>query len=194
MPKRIDHEERRRQLAEALWRVVVREGLESVSLRHVAAEAGVSMGMVQHYFATKDEMLLFALASMTERVGGRMAQAFAALPDPDDPKQRVRAVLLAVLPLDDERRVEAQVGVTFLARAPVDARLADYLRSGYAEGHEFLAGQLQAAGVDDPEQQAHLLFALVDGLTAHTLAGHHTPEAALAVLAAQLDAVFARRS
>jgi TetR/AcrR family transcriptional repressor of bet genes len=191
MPKKIDHEQRRRLIAEALWRVVVREGLESVSLRHVAAEAGVSMGLVQHYFATKDEMVLFALASMTERVGGRMAEGMAALPDPDDPKQRVRAVLLAVLPLDDERWVEAQVGATFLARAPVDARLADYLRSGYAEGHEFLTGQLQVAGVDDAARQAHLLFALADGLTAHTLAGHHAPEAALAILDAQLDRTFA---
>lgn len=147
---------------------------------------------MQHYFATKDEMVLFSLASMTERVGGRMAERLAALPDPDDPKQRVRAVLLAVLPLDDERRVEAQVGATFLARAPVDPRLADYLRSGYAEGHEFLVGQMQAAGVDDAAQQAHLLFALADGLTAPTLAGQQAPEAALAILDAQLDRTFAR--
>jgi AcrR family transcriptional regulator len=42
--------------------------MEAVSLRQVAAEAGVSMGMVQHYFADKEEMVLFALSSMTEQL------------------------------------------------------------------------------------------------------------------------------
>ncbi len=184
MPRKIDHEERRRQLAEALWRVVTASGLEAVSLRHVAAEAGVSMGMVQHYFSDKEEMVLFALRSMTEQVSRRMEAALAALPD--SPMARVRAVLVETLPLDDERRLEAQVGATFLARAPVDPRIAEYLRAGYAEGHAYLVAQLRAAGVADVERAASLLFAVADGLTVHTLAGHHEPGEALAMLDAHL--------
>lgn len=180
VPKKIDHGARRQQLAEALWRVVTTRGLEAVSLRHVAAEAGVSMGMVQHYFSDKEEMVLFALRSMTEQVGRRMGAALAELPD--DPLARVRGVLVEILPLDAERRLEAQVAATFLARAPVDPRIADYLRAGYAEGHAFLVEQLRAAGVADAEREASLLFAVADGLTAHALAGHHEPAEALAVL------------
>jgi TetR/AcrR family transcriptional regulator, transcriptional repressor of bet genes len=189
MPKKIDHEQRRRELAHALWRVLVAHGMEAVSLRQVAAEAGVSMGMVQHYFADKEEMVLFALSSMTEQFGRRVGDMFAALSDPDDPLSRVRAVLVAGLPLDDERRVEAQVGVTFLAHAPVIPSIAEYLRSGYAEGHAYLTEQLRAAGIDDPEREASTLFALSDGLAAHTLAGHHEPAEALAVLDAHLAAL-----
>lgn len=189
MPRKIDHAARRRQLAEALWRVVTTSGLEAVSLRHVAAEAGVSMGMVQHYFSDKEEMVLFALRSMTEQVSRRMEAALAALPD--DPMARVRAVLVETLPLDDERRLEAQVGATFLARAPVDPRIAEYLRTGYADGHAYLVSQLRAAGVADPERAASLLFAVADGLTVHTLAGHHEPDEALAMLDAHL-ALLAR--
>ncbi|GAB1508053.1 TetR/AcrR family transcriptional regulator [Actinophytocola sp. KF-1] len=184
MPRRIDHEARRRRLAEALWRIVTASGLEAVSLRHVAAEAGVSMGMVQHYFSDKEEMVLFALRGMTERVGRRMAVALDALPD--EPLARVRAVLVETLPLDDERRLEAQVSATFLTRAPVDPRIAEYLRAEYAEGHAYLADQLRAAGVADPERAASLLVAVADGLTAHTLAGHHGPGEALAMLDAHL--------
>jgi TetR/AcrR family transcriptional regulator, transcriptional repressor of bet genes len=194
VPKRIDHGERRRQLAEALWRVLIGHGFEAISLRQVAATAGVSMGMVQHYFADKEEMVLFALDSMTEQVGRRIGAAFAALPDDADPLRRVRAVLEQMLPLDDERRVEAQVAATFLARAPVDPSIAQYLRSGYAEGHAYLAGQLCAAGIADAEREASALFALADGLTAHTLAGHHDPAEALAVLDAHLARLDGQRS
>ncbi|MGH3910171.1 MAG: TetR/AcrR family transcriptional regulator, partial [Pseudonocardiaceae bacterium] len=61
MPKRVDHRARRTQIADALMRVAATKGLQAVSLRHVAHEAGVSAGMVQHYFRTKDEMMTFAL-------------------------------------------------------------------------------------------------------------------------------------
>jgi AcrR family transcriptional regulator len=180
LPKKIDHAERRSELARALWRVMTRQGLEAVSLRHVAAEAGVSMGMVQHYFADKGEMVLFALSSMTEQVSARMGTLLAAAPD--TPQARIRAVLTAILPLDAERRLEAQVAVTFLAHAPVDPRIGEYLRDGYAQGHAYLAEQLTAAGVIDPGAAASELLALTDGLTIHTLADHHTPETAEAIL------------
>jgi AcrR family transcriptional regulator len=180
VPKKIDHDERRRQLAKALWRVLATRGMEAVSLRHVAAEAGVSMGMVQHYFADKEAMVLFALSSLTAHYSERLTEL------PADPLQRVRAVLVAGLPLDDERRLEAQVAVTFLAHAPVNLHIGEYLRSGYAEGHAYLTEQLRLAGVPDAAREASTLVALTDGLTAHTLAGHHQPAEALAILDAHL--------
>jgi TetR/AcrR family transcriptional regulator, transcriptional repressor of bet genes len=186
VPKKIDHELRRRQLAEALWRVLAGHGMEAVSLRQVAAEAGVSMGMVQHYFADKEKMVLFALSSMTEQVGRRMNEALAAA---EAPMERVRAVLVQTLPLDDERRLEAQVAATFLAHAPVDPHIGEYLRSGYAEGHAYLTEQLEAAGIADAAREASTLLALTDGLTVHTLANHHEPAEALAILDAHLGRV-----
>ncbi len=61
MPKRVDQRARRRQIVDAVWRVTVDRGLESVSLRQVAAEVGGSVGLLQHYFKDKNEMLLCAL-------------------------------------------------------------------------------------------------------------------------------------
>jgi TetR/AcrR family transcriptional regulator, transcriptional repressor of bet genes len=61
MPKRVDPLAQRRSIAEAVFRLAVARGADAVSMRDVAAEAGVSLGMVQHYFRSKDEMLLFAL-------------------------------------------------------------------------------------------------------------------------------------
>ena len=59
MPKIVDHEVRRRELAEAVWRVIVRDGVGDVSIRSVAAEAGWSSGALRHYFSTRAELLAF---------------------------------------------------------------------------------------------------------------------------------------
>lgn len=61
MPKRVDHEERRAQIAEALVRVAARRGLHAVGMRDVAAEAGVSLRLVQYYFETKENLLFYGL-------------------------------------------------------------------------------------------------------------------------------------
>ena len=70
MPKRVDPLARRHSIAEAVFRLAAARGADAVSLRDVAGEAGVSLGMVQHYFRSKDEMLLFALDHMRDRVAG----------------------------------------------------------------------------------------------------------------------------
>ncbi len=189
MPKLVDQRARRRQIVDAVWSVIADHGLESVSLRHVAATAGVSVGLVQHYFSDKDEMVLYALESLTEQVAARLARGMVALAEQSDPRALVRAVLIELLPLDDDRALEARVAAAFLARAAVDARVAAHLQEGHARRHEFLAAQLRRVEVEDPEQEASLLVALVDGLTLHALAGQQTPDSALATL----DDELARR-
>src|SRR5262249_10546040 len=79
VPKQVDHAERRGRIAEALWTVAERDGIAAATVRHVAAEAGVSVGMVQHYFSTKDEMLLFALRWVGEDFGAQITARVGAL-------------------------------------------------------------------------------------------------------------------
>ena len=160
--------ERRRHIAEALWRVVVARGMEGASMRHVAAEAGVSVGMLQHHFRDKDQMVMFALDSMTEQVGRRMGERMAGLVEP---RELVRAVLLEMLPLDEERRLEAHVSCAFLGRAAVDDRLATYLRDGHIQAHAFLAEQIGRVDPEGAHQEANVLLALVTGFTFTVLAG-----------------------
>lgn len=182
--------QRRREVAEALWRVIVARGMEGASMRHVAGEAGVSVGMLQHHFRDKDEMLMFALDSMTEQVGRRMGERIGALADPGDAKELVRAVLVETLPLDDERRLEAHVACAFLARAPVDGRIARYLKDGHVQGHAFLAEQIARVRPEGAAQEANALLALATGFTFTVLAGQCSPEDALACVEDRLTALF----
>ena len=52
MPKKVDHEERRRRITDAVCRITLRGGLNAATFRTIAAEAGMSAPLVQHYFAT----------------------------------------------------------------------------------------------------------------------------------------------
>ncbi len=186
MPKQVDHEARRQEIGAAVCRVVGARGLDAVSLRHVAAEAGVSMGRVQHYFATKDEMLLFAFRLISDRVAERIGQLRS-----DDPRAFLRALLLELLPISAAARTEAPVLAAFLARAVVEPRLAEPLRAGGQEMVAFVAAQIRAARAEgDAERDATALLAFVDGLMLQVLIGQVTPENAEELVDHQLAQVL----
>ncbi len=198
MPKLVDHRARRTLIAEALMRVAATRGLQAVSLRHVAQEAGVSTGMLQHYFSTKDEMMTFALAVVSENVEARLADAdidgHAGSPSPRDV---VRALLLEMLPLDETRRREGHVGLAFHAYAAVRPAVADDLRADTTRLQAFLADRIRAAqrtgdapaGLN-PEHEARTLLAVVEGLSLHILGQGYEPAAALATFETHLAGIF----
>ncbi|WP_017586425.1 TetR/AcrR family transcriptional regulator [Nocardiopsis ganjiahuensis] len=106
MPKIVDHEERRRELAEALWRVIASSGPQAVSIRTVAAEAGLSAGALRHYFQTREELLLFAMDLSEERVRRRMAEYSLTLTPEVPMVERAAGFAEQMLPLDETRRAE----------------------------------------------------------------------------------------
>ncbi|WP_405098177.1 TetR/AcrR family transcriptional regulator [Micromonospora sp. NBC_01412] len=187
MPKKVDRLERRTLIADALMRVAADQGLEAVSLRHVAAEAGVSAGMVQHYFRTKDEMMSFALAVVRERSQIRVTEAVARLGDDPSPRLLLRTMIAALLPLDEQTRDDGRVGLAFLAYTAVRPAAVSTLREDTAQLSAFIASILPSPKADDA---AAGLLALMEGLGVYLLGGHYTPERALSALDAHLDLLF----
>lgn len=157
-------------MAAALHRIAAREGLESVSIRTVAAEAGLSVGAVQRDFGTKDALLHFALREVLDAVSARISRVRIG-PDRLTFAEGLRQVLLDVLPTDEVRLAEARVWSAFYARAAVDAGFATVLADldtqartalraavGYARDHGELAPGL------DPDAVVELLLVLLDGV------------------------------
>jgi AcrR family transcriptional regulator len=168
MPKIVDHDERRAALAEAVWRLASRDGLEALTLRHVSAEAGCSTGALHHYFHDKEELLVFAFHTTADRVSRRVAAAAEAMTEPLD---LARTVLAEGLPLDAERRAEIRVWFAFLGLALTRPVLARAQRDAYRAWRGLLARTLEEAQqrgeIDralDPVREAAGLVALVDGL------------------------------
>ncbi|WP_086825104.1 TetR family transcriptional regulator C-terminal domain-containing protein [Allokutzneria sp. NRRL B-24872] len=202
MPKVIDPELRRAQVVHALLRLTAERGLDEVSVAKVAAAAGVSVGLVQHYFATKDEMLLLAFHTIDERFDERLrrwledsGQDLAEVPA----RSLVREALSQLMPLDDERADEVRVWLAFCARGAATPQLAkvyetallrrveqmtDALRRGRA------AGEI-APGLDLEAEALHLL-AFAEGLAQQALlaSGHITAERVVDAVDARLGRVF----
>jgi AcrR family transcriptional regulator len=194
MPKIVDHEQRRRELGHAVWRVIRRDGVDHASVRAVAEEAGWSPGALRHYFASQSELLAFAMRLVVERIETRLA----ALDRSAEPRRSVEQVLHELLPLDDERRAENEVWLAFTARALIDRGLRaqhdeihDALHQACAAALETLAAAGRANTERATELQAERLHALVDGLAVHTALRPDLmpPEHIVAVLQLHLDAL-----
>ncbi|GAA3062344.1 AcrR family transcriptional regulator [Streptomyces olivoverticillatus] len=198
MPKRVDHDERRHRIAEALWRLASSRGLDGTSLRDVAAEAGISLGQLQHYFSSKGEMLLFALEHINKLAEARVLERVVPLPEEDrSPRRVLRESIAEMLPLNEESRTGNLVQIAYFVRAVHDERLRRHAREGIPALREFFAGQLRIAAQRgeiaagrDAETEAMLLIALADGLTSYALLDVHSPGEALRLLDAHLDRLF----
>jgi TetR/AcrR family transcriptional repressor of bet genes len=186
MPRQVDHDERRRHIVEALLHIAGTRGLDAVSLREVAQQAGVSMGAVQHYFASKEEMLQYALRhwltlsvhkGFSDRVRRRLGSDTG-------PAAIALAVAAEYLPYDEPSRFDARVGVAFLARGAVDPALAEALGPAARGLADTLAALLGDA------YQGQRLAALLDGLQKPVLLDALSHDDALAVVRRHLADVL----
>lgn len=170
MPRAVDLSTRRAEIAEAVWRVVVREGLEGASVRGVALEVGLSMGSLRHYFASQSQLHSFAMRLVMDRISARIE----ALPPTPDARLWAEQVLEQLLPLDADRRVESEVWLAFTARALVAPALGALRDEGFDQLRQVCLLLLtRLFGADegpfdiDLELEAVRLHALVDGLLVH---------------------------
>jgi AcrR family transcriptional regulator len=198
MPRYIDPVARRKEIAEAVWRVIHREGVEGASVRAVAREAGLSSGSLRHYFATQNELLAFAMQLVTDRVRNRI-QAIA--PSSSDARAYVEDVLAEALPLDAERVSEMEIWLAFTGQGLIDPTLrtlrAESARLLLGLCRQLLVGLITAgegAPGLDPDLEAERLHAVLDGVALHAVSRpeHVTPDVMRAVISAHLSSLCPR--
>ncbi|GAA3955588.1 hypothetical protein GCM10023085_42720 [Actinomadura viridis] len=202
MPKLADRDARHTQIMEALLRVAGSQGLHAVTMRSVAAEANVSLRLVQYYFQTKEKLLLAALDHLAERKRERIAARVNAATDPDDPRTVIEAVLIEALPSDEDSRTFHLVYTAYAVLAAADPALAvrPFLQAPDAM-ERFLTDQLQRAqrnrALDArvaPQTEATLLLAMSAGLGTSVLLGQRTTDDATAVIRYHLDRLALQHS
>ncbi|QNG20995.1 TetR/AcrR family transcriptional regulator [Rhodococcus triatomae] len=146
-------------LAAALFDVAAAAGLDNTSVREVAKKAGVSIGAVQHHFATKESMFAYALRAVVDRIHRRIATVHEA-----DAEQALVAMLGQLLPLDEDRAREAHVLAAFSVRAATTPSLATIRRQARFAVRTLLSSVLIESGVPDAEARAALLLSCAEGL------------------------------
>jgi len=201
VPKRVDHEERRRQIADALLRAAATRGLHATGMREVAAEAGVSLRLVQYYFGTKEELLLAAMQLLAARFGERGMARIRRLKESAGairPCDVIAAILTEGLPADDERRTFTILYTAYFALSLTEPALAiaPLVRNSDAVIN-VVAAQLRAAQAAgdtpahlDPDTEAVSLLAMSAGLGTSVLGGQSSVEQAQAVIDYHLHRLF----
>ncbi len=201
MPKRVDHEERRRQIADALLRAAAARGLHATGMREVAAEAGVSLRLVQYYFGTKEELLLSGMQHLAARFGERAMTRIRRIKETGgqaSPRDVIAAILAEALPADDERRTFAVLNAAYFALALTDPALAIApLVKNTNAVIDVVAAHLRAAQAAgdtlahlNPDAEALSLLAMSAGLGNGVLAGQSSLEQAQAVIDYHLARLF----
>lgn len=190
MPRTADHDARRTQIIDGLVRVAGRDGLHAVTMRAVAAEAGVSLRLVQYYFETKARLMNAALERLERQSHERWAARLEGLRDPS-PREVVEALVAEALPTDPESRVFHQVWTSYAVLAMTEPPMA---AQPFVEGPDRLerqiTGILAGAGAADPETEAARLLALAHGLGTSVLVGRRSAESAMRILRRHLDELF----
>ncbi|HUQ61914.1 TetR/AcrR family transcriptional regulator [Lentzea sp.] len=197
-PRVVDPAARRQAVAEAVFRVVVRDGVEQASLRNVAVEAGLAIGSIRHYFDSHDDMIVFAVEALIHSIDQRVLAHVKAMKDRTDPRRPGERVLSEVLPLDERRRDEAVLWLAFATAArtrpsllPHAERLYDGLRQLCLRAVTVMAEAGTIAASLDLQLEAERLASLLNGLTVDGVLhpDRMTPELAVSVLRRHLDSL-----
>jgi AcrR family transcriptional regulator len=180
--------ERRHQLIEAGLTIAERDGVANVTVRGVASEAGVSLGLVSYCFGSKEELIM----AMATRIVQELAE-HSDLGPADDPEPDRIDVLLHKALAGMWQQVERTPGRQLLTYEITtlslrDSALGDVAKRQYATTAEAAAKVLrqaaQAAGVTWTRELDHvagLVVMAIDGATLRWLVDHDS-DAALARL------------
>ncbi len=180
---------RRRQILDAVVRITVKGGLASATFREVAAEAGVSVRLVQYYFGTKDELLLATQRHVAATSVARVRRLREG--GSDEPREVLRTVMGSFVPVDAESRDAMLMFVALFTASLLDPVLKR------REAHE-VPGSMRQAFADqlrrgrlrrgvDVDQEALRLLVMVTGLAQGVLDGQLTADEAFAAIDYSID-------
>ncbi|MGV1049393.1 MAG: TetR/AcrR family transcriptional regulator [Solirubrobacterales bacterium] len=165
----------REAICQALVRVVAREGFDGVTFRSVAAEAGVTHGLVSYHFGSREQMI-----NETLEWAIRDTIELSRLKSGDDSLESFAAHLASAV---EGNPNEAVFQYELLLRARRSHALLDDMRKGYDAYIDAVADSLEAAGIED-DAVSRLVFAALDGLALQQLlyGDKEQTEAAIAAL------------
>ncbi|MFJ6001285.1 TetR/AcrR family transcriptional regulator [Arthrobacter sp. NPDC092385] len=145
----------------AVQDILIERGIEDVTIRNVAAAAGLSIGAVQHHHKTKDDLIMAAMNEVSRNFIERVSAAL----QPEAPaRENLGAVCRILGGVDDESRTASVIWLAYASKATTSSAVADAHRASWRLMEEGLTTLLRrwnpALGHDD----AAMLMALLDGI------------------------------
>jgi AcrR family transcriptional regulator len=160
-------EQRRREVAEAACRVILRNGLERTTVRDISREGGFTSGVLTHHFPDKQAVIVGAFMSASESFESYVR---AALARAGSPEELLRTLVAVSIPDSRARRAEWRLWSEMWTYAGHDPDFAEHVVATDARWEELIADVLRRASdagllrADlDVETQAGIFARLVDG-------------------------------
>jgi AcrR family transcriptional regulator len=193
IPRRVEPDVRRKSLIAACVRVLAREGAAGTSVRVIAREAGISPGLITHYFTGIDALISATYADVDQTVGAAMDAAVdAAGPDP---RARLDAYVTASFAPPIADRALLATWIAFWSLVTAHADIARQHDEQYAAYRARLTELLGACGLASERLRLAAIgvSALVDGLWLELCLspGCFTGREASAIARAHIDALIA---
>ncbi|PVW01893.1 TetR family transcriptional regulator [Microbacterium sp. Gd 4-13] len=176
MPKIVDHEQRRTEITRGLWDVISDRGIEGVTYGAVAQATGVSVGRVQHYFTSKENLIHAGCQAIVDRASRLYTERVRGL----NPWQALLDLLTEPIPHTESFKRGSAVWYAYLARGVVDPAIGAIIVEASRGTVDEAASLLRTAGA--PPAEAVRLVSLSNGLTQRVLVGAMTADEAIPVL------------
>ncbi|WP_054859784.1 MULTISPECIES: TetR family transcriptional regulator C-terminal domain-containing protein [Gracilibacillus] len=174
MPKKVDIVERRNQIAQATWQVILKKGIDKASIQNIAAEANMSVGLIQHNFSSKAQLIHYAMRLVLDRMEQRAmdrSNAFAGTKE-----DKLRRLMKFLIPTSHEEMMEARVWIAFLGNSFNDPKLLELKEKMDRYSRKLITVILELMtelGYLDHQHNQDLelefLYAFIDGLVIHAV-------------------------
>jgi AcrR family transcriptional regulator len=165
--RKLDHDQRRLEIAEAAARLIATEGMAALTTRAIARAMGCSIGVLSHYFESKAGIVTAAFAWASARIEQRLARALARGISVDN----LLPLIEAALPHDRQSRIEWGVRLQLWSHAAADAEAAAVLRTDMERNLALLASvvvelqrQQEVRPDIDANNVAQMLIDLMHGM------------------------------
>ncbi|WP_368412681.1 transcriptional regulator BetI [Dongia sp.] len=161
MPKVGMEEIRRRQLIDATIASIHEIGFAECSLSRISAKAGVSTGIVHHYFKDKADLLEATLRQLGDSLRDSVVERLKLA---RSPIERLLAVIDGNIGPDQFTPQGVSAWLAFWAQVPKNERLARVQHIIISRLHDNLVHALKLMGRRDATDIARVTAALIDGL------------------------------
>jgi AcrR family transcriptional regulator len=150
----------RDRILQAALSCFAERGFDGTSVRQIAVRAGVSLGLLYHYFPGKEAVLVELFQRSAELIQGCFAEAMGV----PDPRERLRVLVRVSVRVMAEQAEFYRLSLSVRAQPAVLGALADSIGALHEALHQQFVAWLSEAGVHEPELRARLLVASLDGV------------------------------
>ncbi|HSI65964.1 MAG TPA: TetR/AcrR family transcriptional regulator [Planococcus sp. (in: firmicutes)] len=165
MPKLIDHDTKKLDIAHATWKIILKEGVRGASVRNIAKEAGITLGALRYYFTTQDELLVYTEDLIHATLAERTAELFMVdLP----PQEKILQLLIGLLPETGSGSSAVEARLILKLQSKHSGKSFDASRDSIYQAVKSIMSNLVMLNLLKKETDLSLetdrLYALMDGL------------------------------